>query len=91
MPGAVTTQTNRAPAWISLSKMSGSTPLPPIDEPTITSTQGDTGGQFRQVDGMYIYNLPVSQLPDLAATDQVGISFNSDGSDPVGVVKFGLK
>lgn len=41
---------------------------------------------------MYMYNLPVSQLPDLSATYQVGISFNPDGSSPVpATVLFGLK
>jgi hypothetical protein len=91
-PAATAGQTdNSQPAWISLSKMSGNTPLPPIDEQLITSTQGDSGGQFRQIDSMYMYNLPVSNLPDKAATYQVGISFHPDGSGPVGVVKFGLK
>ncbi len=91
-PAATAGQTdNSQPAWISLSKMSGNTPLPPIDEQLITSTQGDSGGQFRQIDSMYMYNLPVSNLPDKAATYQVGISFNENGSAPVGVVQFGLK
>jgi hypothetical protein len=92
MPAATApTQTNTAPAWIYLYKASGSTPATQIDEQLITSTQRDVGGQFRQVDGKYIYNLPVSNLPDPTAKYQVGISFNSDGSDPVGVVGFGLK
>jgi hypothetical protein len=90
MPGSVTTQSNAAPAWISLTQTSGSA-AGSIDESTITSTQGDSGGQFRQVDSKYIYNLPVAQLPDKTATYQVGISFNSDGSDPVGLVGFALK
>jgi hypothetical protein len=38
-----------------------------------------------------MYNVPVSNLPDPTATYQVGISFNSNGSSPVGVVQFGLK
>lgn len=92
MPAAsAPTQTNGAHAWIYLSKLTGSTPLGQIVETTILSTQGDTGGQFRQVDGKYMYNLPVSQLPDRSATYQVGISFNMNGSDPVGVVDFSLK
>jgi hypothetical protein len=90
MPGSITTQSNAAPAWISLNKTSGSAPGP-VDETTLFSTQGDTGGQFRQVDGKYIYNLPVKSLPDPSATYDVGISFNSAGSAPVGVVSFGLK
>lgn len=81
MPAGVTTTSNAAPAWIYLTKVSGASPGQ-IDETTISSTQGDVGGQFRQVDGMYIYNLPVQQLPDKTATYQVGISFNADGSDP---------
>lgn len=91
MPAATApTPTNAPAAWIHLYKVSGSTPGP-IDESTIFSTQGDTGGQFRQVDGKYMYNLPVSNLPDPTATYRVGISFNDDGSDPVGLVDFGLK
>jgi hypothetical protein len=39
-----------------------------------------------------MYNLPVStNLLDPSATYQVGISFNQDGSNPVGVVNFGTK
>jgi hypothetical protein len=91
MPGSVTTQGNTAPAWIYLYKASGVTPAGQLDESLITSTQGDSGGQFRQVDSKYIYNLPVSNLPDKSATYQVGISFNADGSNPAGVVSFGLK
>jgi hypothetical protein len=91
MPAAsAPTQTNATPAWIHLYKVSGSTPGQ-IDETGIFSTQGDTGGQFRQVDGKYMYNLPVSNLPDPTATYRVGISFHQDGSDPVGLVDFGLK
>jgi hypothetical protein len=92
MPAAsAPTQTNAVPAWIYLYKASGSTPAQQIDETTIYSTQGDTGGEFRQIDGKYMYNLPVSNLPDPTATYRVGISFNQDGSDPVGLVTFGLK
>jgi hypothetical protein len=84
-------QDNSAPAYIALTKVSGSDPGP-IDESYITSTQGDTGGQFRQVDGMYMYNLPVAQLPDLSASYKVWVSFNPDLSNPVdNQVKFGLK
>jgi len=90
MPGSVTTSDNSAPAWLSLFKTSGATPAQVVDEGLI-STQGDTGGQFRQVDGKYIYNLPVSNLPDPSASYTVGISFSSDGSSPVGVVPFGTK
>lgn len=92
MPAATApTQTNADPAWLYVYKSSSATPGGQIDEQLLTSTQGDTGGKFRQVDGKYIYNLPVSNLPDPSATYKVGISFNSDGSDPVGVVPFGLK
>ena len=91
-PAATAGQTdNSQPAWIYLYKSNGSTPAAQIDEELLTSTQGDTGGQFRQIDSMYMYNLPVSNLPDKAATYQVGLSFHPDGSDPVGVVPFGLK
>jgi hypothetical protein len=78
------------PMWISLTKISGNAPAAPVDESTITGTQGDTGGQFRVVSGFYMYNLPMTQL-DPTAQYQVGISPNSDGSNPAGVVGFGLK
>ena len=78
------------PMWISLTKLSGNAPAAPVDESTITDTQGDSGGQFRVTDGMYMYNLPMSQL-DPTAQYRVGISPNSDGSSPVGVVQFGIK
>lgn len=82
---------NSQPAYLYLYKSSGQTPAAQIDEGTFTSTQGDYSGQFRQVDGMYIYNLPLSQLTDLSATYTVGISPNSNGSDPISTVQFGLK
>jgi hypothetical protein len=92
MPASITTQTNSAPAYLYLLKNSDATPPAQIDETTLTSTQGDSGGQFRQVDGKYIYNLPVSNLPDKTASYTVGISFNPDGSSPVpATVMFGLK
>jgi hypothetical protein len=79
------------PMWLYLYKSSGATPAQQIDESLIDNTQGDTGGQFRVANGFYVYNLPLSQLPDLTATYQIGISPNSDGSNPAGVVSFGLK
>jgi hypothetical protein len=79
------------PMWLYLAKTSGSTPAQQIDESLIDNTQGDTGGQFRVVNGFYMYNLPLSQLTDLTATYTIGISPNSDGSNPVGLVSFGLK
>ena len=83
---------NSTPAWISITKTSGATPAGPIDESTLTSTQGDTGGQYRQVDSMYMYNLPVNDLGDPSATYTVGVSFHSDGSSPVvHTASFGLK
>jgi hypothetical protein len=77
--------------WLYLAKVSGSTPPAPIDENLIDNTQGDSGGQFRLVNGFYMYNLPLSQLTDLTAQYQIGISPNNDGSNPAGVVQFGLK
>jgi hypothetical protein len=91
MPGSLTTQTNSAPAWIYLDKTSGVTTAP-IDETTLTSTQGDTGGQFRQVDGKYIYNLPVNDLQGASGDIwKVGISFTQNGSPVPSTVKFALK
>jgi hypothetical protein len=77
--------------WLYLYKSSGATPAAQIDETLIDNTQGDTGGQFRLVNGFYMYNLPLSQLPDLTASYTIGISPHSDGSNPVGQVTFGLK
>ena len=89
--GATTCATDTTdPMWISLTKLSSNAPAAPVDESTITNTQGDTGGQFRITNGMYMYNLPISQL-DPTAQYQVGISPNSDGSNPAGVVQFGIK
>jgi hypothetical protein len=86
-----TTQDNSAPAWVYLSKVSGATPTSNIDETTLTSTQGDSGGQYRQVDGKYMYNLPIAGL-DTTATYEVGVSFQSDGHNPIPTpVHFGLK
>lgn len=79
------------PMWLYLAKVSGGTPPAQIDESVIDNTQGDTGGQFRVVNGFYMYNLPLSQLTDLTASYTIGISPNSDGSNPVGLVSFGLK
>jgi hypothetical protein len=78
--------------YLYLGKVSGGVPGAPIDETGLYNTQGDFGGQFRVVDGMYMYNLPMSQLTDLTATWAVGISPNSNGSNPLPVpVQFGLK
>jgi hypothetical protein len=77
--------------WLYLSKKSGAAPAQQIDESLIDNTQGDFGGQFRMTGGFYMYNLPLSQLTDLTATYQIGISPNSDGSNPAGLVTFGLK
>jgi hypothetical protein len=93
MPGTTTTtvQDNSQPAWLYLYKNSSATPAAQIDENLLTSTQGDSGGQYRQVDSKYIYNMPVSNLPDPTASYSVGISFNSNGSNPIAQVGFGVK
>jgi len=87
-PSASMVATNAAPAWITLNK--GGSSVGPVDESILTSTQGDTGGQFRQVDGKYIYNLPVN---DLSGTGDyyVGITFTQGGSPVPSQVKFGLR
>jgi hypothetical protein len=86
-----TTQDNSQPAYVYLSKVSGATPTSNIDESTLTSTQGDSGGQYRQVDGKYMYNLPIAGL-DTTATYEVGVSFQSNGNNPIpATVQFGLK
>ena len=83
---------NSRPAWISITRNSGATPAGSIDESTLTSTRGDSGGQFRQVDSKYMYNSPVNDLQDKSATYTVGVSFNPDGSSPIAnTVNFGLK
>jgi hypothetical protein len=78
------------PMYVYLYKVSGSTPAQIVDE-ALTSTQGDTGGQYRAVDGMYMYNFPVSNLPDPSATYQIGISPTKDGAAIPNAVQFGLK
>jgi hypothetical protein len=84
-------QSNADPMWVYLAKTSSATPTQVVDE-NLVSTQGDSGGQFRQVDSKYIYNMPVSNLPDNTATYQIGISPNSNGSNPIpNTVPFGLK
>lgn len=80
-----------APAWLYLYKTAGSTPAQAIDESLIDNTQGDSGGQFRVVDGMYMYNFPVSQLTDLTASYQFGIRIGSSTAAPIGVVGWGIK
>jgi hypothetical protein len=81
---------NSAPAYVYLNEVSGATPGQVPDE-SLDSTQGDTGGQFRQVDGMYIYNFPVANLPDKSATYQFGIEVGSSTAVPAGVTAFGVK
>jgi hypothetical protein len=90
--------TNTPPMWVSLYLSSSSTPIAGIDE-SIISTQGDTGGQYRQVDGKYMYNFPVNNLPDSTASYNVGISPTKDGAsvpitnatNPTDLAHFGLK
>ena len=90
--------TNTPPMWVSLYLSSSATPIANIDE-QIVSTQGDSGGQYRQVDGKYMYNLPVNSLQDLSASYNVGISPTKDGAsvpitnatNPTGLAHFGLK
>jgi hypothetical protein len=94
-PSVSTTSTppvtdNSQPAWISIVKISSATPTQVVDE-GLVSTQGDQGGAYRQVDSMYMYNLPVSDLPDPSATYAVGVSFSQNGSPIPGAVNFGLK
>jgi hypothetical protein len=60
-PAPTTVQTNAPAAQMDLVRTAGGT-VGSIDESLITSAQGDTGGNFRQVDGKYIYNLDVSGL-----------------------------
>ena len=78
------------PMYVYLLEVNGTTPGQVVDE-QITSTQGDSGGQYRTADGMYMYNFPVRNLPDKTATYKIGISPNSDGSSPFAAVPFGTK
>jgi hypothetical protein len=78
------------PMYVYLYEVSGNTPGAVVDE-NLVNTQGDTGGQYRAADGMYMYNFPVSNLPDKSATYKIGISTNSDGSSPFAQVPFGSK
>jgi hypothetical protein len=54
-------QTNQVPAKIVVEKQAtDTTPLDVIEE--LSSAQGDTTGQFRQIDGKYMYNLKAETL-----------------------------
>jgi hypothetical protein len=79
------------PMYVYLSKTAGSTPAAQIDESVITDTQGDSGGQYRTADGMYMYNFPVSNLTDKSASYSIGIMTSSDGTVPIASVGFGIK
>jgi hypothetical protein len=61
-PGATTVQTNAPAAQMDLVRTAGTGTIGSVDESLLTSVQGDAGGNFRQVDGKYIYNLDVSSL-----------------------------
>ena len=54
-------QTNAPAATLRLDRTAG-TSVGTIDESLVTSAQGDSGGNFRQVDSKYIYNLDVAGL-----------------------------
>ena len=53
---------NSTPAWISLTKTSGTTPACFIHESTLTSTQGDSGGQVPR-GGQQVHVQPACQRP----------------------------
>jgi len=54
-------QTNAIPAFIKVVKVAkDQTPIDTIEE--LSSAQGDTTGQFRQIDGKYMYNLKAETL-----------------------------
>jgi len=55
-------QTNAPPATLKLDRVGTGGVLGPIDENSLTSAQGDSGGHFRQVNGNYIYNLDTAAL-----------------------------
>jgi len=94
MPAPVTGATvdpSTVPMYVYLSKTAGSTPAAQIDESVITDTQGDSGGQYRTADGMYMYNFPVSNLTDKSASYSIGIMTSSNGTVPFASVGFGIK
>jgi hypothetical protein len=79
-------QTNAPAAILHLVKTSG-LGTGSIDETLVTSAQGDSGGNFRQVDGKYIYNLDVTSLSGVGKY-QAYINIGGDIAQP-GI--FGLK
>jgi hypothetical protein len=81
-------QTNAPTAYLDLYR-TGDPSGQPIDESTITSVQGDTGGKFRQVDGKYIYNLDLKALNLGAAQYKVYMKLNGTDVQNPGV--FNLK
>ena len=54
-------QTNEPPAKLVVKKFNDGDPTEVLSE-TLTSAQADVGGNFRQVDHKYIYNLEASLL-----------------------------
>jgi hypothetical protein len=88
--GSSTTQTNAAPAYITLTRL-GPADGDPVDENLITSVQGDTGKQYRQVDGMYMYNLDLKALNLGSGQYRVFISVNHQGAPDNGFADFTLR
>jgi hypothetical protein len=74
-------QSNINPAYLYLSRVDG-VGNGPISEDAITSAQGDTTKQYRQVDGMYIYNLDLKALNLGVGTYRVFITVNGPASGP---------
>jgi hypothetical protein len=76
---------NLPPATITLSRLSGASNLPPVDE-ALYSMSADNGSNFRVSSCQYIYNLQSNALG--AGQYKVGIIINNE---VVGIAYFGLK
>jgi hypothetical protein len=70
-------QTNDVPAKLVVKKFNDNNPVEVINE-TLSSAQGDSGGNFRQIDGKYMYNL---QVESLKGAGDYKVYMNINGQD----------
>ena len=70
-------QTNDVPAKLVVKKFNDNNPVEVINE-TLSSAQGDSGGNFRQIDGKYMYNL---QVESLKGAGDYRVNMNINGQD----------
>jgi hypothetical protein len=74
--------TNDVPAHLVVKKFNDGQTVEFVNE-QLSSAQGDTGGQFRQIDGKYMYNLKVESLGSLPGDYKVYLDLDTDGQPPL--------